>query len=317
LDINSIPTEEQVIKWMTELSNWNRWGENDEIGALNLITNNKIKQAASLVTDGVSVSCARPLDTNMDAEVYRPTQRLMLESGEGWQYHEKNTEFQVQAALEHLSMVYHGYHITHIDSPAHFFWNGKMYNNRPSYLVSTNLGATVNSVDNAKNGIVSRGVLVDVPLIRGIKWLDRNEGVMPQDIINATKSCRFEIQPGDVLFIRTGQLKRTLTEGPFSPKDDGSTACQAACLPLLKERDVAVLGTDTANDLIPSGYKKVPNPIHQIGLVQMGIWIVDNANLEELSQICKEKNRWEFMINIGPLRIIGGTGSPVNPIALF
>ena len=317
MSTNSIPTEQEVIKWMSELSNWKRWGKDDQIGALNLITPELIKQSASLVTDGVSVSCARPLDNNIDAEVYRPTQRLMLESGEGWQFHEKNTDFEIQAALEHLSMVYHGYHITHIDSPAHFFWNGKMYNDRPSYLVTTNKGATVNSVDTAKDGIVGRGILVDVPLIKGIDWLDRHEGVMPLDILEAEKQCGFEIKSGDILFIRTGQLRRTLTEGPFSHPDDGSTACQAACLPIFRERDISVLGTDTSNDLIPSGYKTVTNPIHQIGLVQMGMWIIDNANLEELSETCKEKNRWEFMINIGPLRIVGGTGSPVNPIAIF
>ena len=192
-----------------------------------------------------------------------------------------------------------------------------MYNDRPSYLVTTNKGATVNSVDTAKDGIVGRGILVDVPLIKGIDWLDRHEGVMPLDILEAEKQCGFEIKSGDILFIRTGQLRRTLTEGPFSPPDDGSTACQAACLPIFRERDISVLGTDTSNDLIPSGYKTVTNPIHQIGLVQMGMWIIDNANLEELSHTCKEKDRWEFMINIGPLRIVGGTGSPVNPIALF
>jgi len=224
---------------------------------------------------------------------------------------------EIQAALEYVSMVYHGYHVTHLDSTAHFFWNGQMYNGRPSSLVSTNRGATVGSIDNARNGIVGRGVLVDVPLIRGVDWLDRDEAVMPEDILAAEERCGFKIEPGDILLIRTGQLKRTRAEGPFNPAVDGSTACQAACLPLMRERDIAVLGTDTSNDVMPAPYPKVRNPIHQVALIRMGVWILDNANLEELAVACAERNRWEFMLSMGPLRIVGGTGCPVNPIAIF
>ena len=311
------PTEDEVLGWMDSLSNWGRWGPDDEIGALNLITPERVRRASALVREGVSVTCSRPLDTNNDAEVYRPTVRLMLESGEGWTHHEKHTDFRIQAALEYVSMVYHGYHITHLDSTAHFFWNGLMYNGRPSSLVSTNRGATVCSVDTARNGIVGRGVLVDVPRVRGIDWLDRSDGVMPGDILAAEESCGFTIEPGDILFIRTGQLRRTLTEGPFNPVVDGSTACQAACLPLLRERDVAVLGTDTSNDMLPPPYPTVTNPIHQVGLVHMGVWILDNANLEDLAAACAARNQWEFLVTMGPLRIVGGTGCPVNPIAIF
>jgi kynurenine formamidase len=314
---NTIPTEDEVLGWMDSLSNWGRWGKDDEMGALNLITPDLVKRATGLVKEGVSVTCSRPLDTNDDEEVYRPTVRLMLESGEGWGHHEKHTDFEIQAALEYVSIVYHGYHVTHLDSTAHFFWNGQMYNGRPSSLVSTNRGATVGSIDNARDGIVGRGVLVDVPLIRGVDWLDRDEPVMPEDILAAEERCGFKIEPGDILLIRTGQLKRTRTEGPFNPAVDGSTACQAACLPLMRERDIAVLGTDTSNDVMPAPYPKVRNPIHQVALIRMGVWILDNANLEELAVACAERNRWEFMLSMGPLRIVGGTGCPVNPIAIF
>ncbi len=316
-DHQAVPTEEEIIGWMDSLSNWGRWGEDDELGALNLITPEKVKAATALVQDGTTVTCSRPLDTNNDAEVYRPTVRLMLESGEGWTHHEKHTDFGTQVAIEYVSMVYHGYHITHLDSTAHLFWNGQMYNGRPSSMVSTNHGATVNSIDNARDGIVGRGVLVDVPLVRGVDWLDRDQGVMPSDILAAEERCGFKVEPGDILLIRTGQLHRTNTEGPFNPAVDGSTACQAAVLPLLSERDVAVLGTDTANDMMPASYPTVTSPIHQVALIRMGVWILDNANLEDLAAACSERNRWEFMVNMGPLRIVGGTGCPVNPIAIF
>lgn len=313
----SIPSEDEILGWMDSLSNWGRWGADDEMGALNLITPERVRLATGLVKEGVSVTCSRPVDTNNDAEVYRPTVRLMLESGEGWEHHPKHTDFKIQAALEYVSMVYHGYHVTHLDSTAHFFWNGQMYNGRPSSLVSTNRGATVNSIDNARDGIVGRGVLVDVPLMRGVDWLDRDEGVMPEDILAAEERCGFKIGPGDILLIRTGQLARTRKQGPFNPAVDGSTACQAACLPLMRERDIAVLGTDTSNDMMPAPYPKVTNPIHQVALIRMGVWILDNANLEELALACAQRNRWEFMLSMGPLRIVGGTGCPVNPIAIF
>ena len=114
-------------------------------------------------------------------------------------------------------MVFHGHTITHLDSLAHFFWEGKMYNGRPSRLVSTSLGATVESVEVAKDGIITRGVLVDVPMLRGIDWVERGEGVMPQDIQEAERRCGFRVEEGDILMVRTGQLKRRHQEGPVNP----------------------------------------------------------------------------------------------------
>ncbi len=214
-------------------------------------------------------------------------------------------------------MVFHGFSITHLDSLAHFFWEGKMYNGRPAHLVSTSLGATVESVELVKNSIMTRGLLVDVPMIRGVDWLQRGEGVMPRDILAAEERCNFKVEEGDVLLIRTGQLHRRNVEGPVNPRVEGATACQAACLPLFHERGIALLGSDTGNDIMPSEYPAVSNPIHQVGIVAMGLWILDNANLEEVAQACKERNRWEFMVSIAPLRLHNTTGSPVNPIAIF
>ena len=214
-------------------------------------------------------------------------------------------------------MAFHGHTITHIDSLAHYFWEGKMFNNQPAYLVSTNLGATAESVELAKNGIVTRGVLVDVPMTRGVDWVERGEGVMPDDILAAEEGCGFKIEQGDVLLVRTGQLHRRNVQGAINPAIEGSTACQAACLPLFHERGIAMLGSDTGNDVMPSQYPNVSGPIHQVGIVAMGLWILDNANLEELSQACRDRRRWEFMLSIGPLRLSNSTGSPVNPLAIF
>jgi kynurenine formamidase len=203
-----------------------------------------------------------------------------------------------------------------VDSLAHFFWNNKTYNGKPAHLVSTSMGATFGSVEEAKDGLITRAVLVDVPYVRGIDWIERGEGATIDDILAAEDKCGFKVEAGDVLLVRTGQLHRRNVEGPVD-RSAGSTACQASCLPLFHERDIAMMGSDTGNDVNPPQYEKVPSPIHQVGITAMGLWILDNANLEEVAEACKQRNRWEFMISIGPLRLHNTTGSPVNPIAVF
>ena len=313
---NNVPSEAEVLSYFDSLSNWGRWGDDDQLGTLNLLSPAKTLQATSLVREGVSVSCARPVLFEAAADVPIPPMHFMVESGEGWASGQKVSSRPNQASTDFFGMIFHGFTITHVDSLAHFFWEGKLYNGRPAHLISTSLGATVESIDLAHKGIVTRGVLVDVPEIRGVDWLERGEGVMPEDILAAEERCGFTIEEGDVLLIRTGQLHRRNVEGPV-PREAGSTACQAACLPLFHERGIAMLGTDTGNDVSPSGYPSMSNPVHQVGIVAMGMWILDNANLEELAQACKERNRWEFMLSIGTLRLTNTTGSPCNPLAIF
>ena len=153
-------------------------------------------------------------------------------------------------------------------------------------------------------------------MIRGTDWVERGEGVMIDDILAAEERCGFKVEEGDVLLIRTGQLHRRNVEGPVD-RSAGSTACQASVLPLFYERGIAMMGSDTGNDVNPPQYEKVPSPIHQVSITAMGIWILDNADLEGVAEACKQRNRWEFMITIGPLRLHNTTGSPVNPIAIF
>ena len=314
---SSLPEEEEILSYFQKLSNWGRWGDEDQLGTLNFLTPEKVQQSVSLVADGTTVSCARPVVFDPTPDATAPAVHYMVESGEGWETGQKVTSRLSQAATDYIGMVFHGYTVTHIDSLAHFFWKGKMYNGRPSHLVSTNLGATVESIEVAAEGIVTRAVLVDVPRIRGVNWLERGEGVLPSDIEAAENQMGFQIEEGDVLLVRTGQLYRREIEGPVDFRVKGSTACHASCLPLLHQRGIAVLGTDTGNDIIPPPYPNVIQPIHQVGIVAMGLWILDNANLEDLAVECARRNRWEFMLSMGPLKLTNTTGSPVNPIAIF
>jgi len=311
-----IPTEDEVLGYFDKLSNWGRWGPDDELGTPNLITPEVTRRALATVQEGVTVSLAREIMWEGALDVPSPPVHYMIESGEGWASGEKVSARANQAAIDYIGMVFHGVAVTHVDSLAHFFWNGKTYNGKPAHLVSTSLGATVCSVVAAKEGFISRGVLIDVPLVRGIDWLERGEGVSPEDILAAEERFGFKVQEGDILLIRTGQLRRRNVEGPVD-RSAGSTACQAACLPLFHERGIAVMGSDTGNDVSPPQYTKVTQPIHQVGITAMGLWILDNADLEALAEACAQRGRYEFMVSIGPLPLHNTTGSPVNPIAVF
>ena len=312
----NIPSEEEVLGYFQSLSNWGRWGPDDQLGTPNLITPETTKRAAQTVQEGVRVSMSRLVTFESTPDAPNPPVHFMAESGEAWFSGDKLSSHERPAASDFFGMIFHGYTITHLDSLAHFFWEGKTYNGFPAHMVSTSLGATFGSVDEAKDGMISRGVLVDVPMIRNIDWVERGEGVMPEDILAAEERCGFRVEEGDILLIRTGQLHRRNVEGPV-PGSAGSTACQAACLPLFHERGIAMLGSDTGNDLSPSQYSRVTGPIHQVGIVAMGLWMLDNANLEDVAEACRQRNRWEFMVSIGPLRLHNTTGSPVNPIAVF
>ena len=174
----SIPTESEVLGYFQSLSNWGRWGDDDQLGTLNFLSPEKVKQAASLVQDGVTVSCARTVTFQSEPDIPVPPIHYMVESGEGWASGDKVTNRTAQGSSDFFGMVFHGFSITHVDSLAHFFWEGKMYNGRPAHLISTGMGATVESIELAKDGIVSRGLLVDVPRIRGVDWLERGEGCL-------------------------------------------------------------------------------------------------------------------------------------------
>jgi len=173
-----IPTEEEVLSYFDTLSNWGRWGEDDQHGTLNFLTQEKTKQAVSLVQEGTTVSCSRTVTWTPEADHMSTPLHFMLESGEGWASGDKVTNRPSQASTDFFGMAFHGYHITHMDSLAHFFWQGKMYNGRPTHLVSTGLGATVESIELAGEGVATRGVLVDAPMIRGVDWIERGEGVI-------------------------------------------------------------------------------------------------------------------------------------------
>jgi kynurenine formamidase len=160
-------------------------------------------------------------------------------------------------------------------------------------------------------------VLVDAEMLRGVEVIPRGDGVGLDDVERAEAQCGFSVAQGDVLLLRTGQLGHRERTGPVDPYVAGSSGPLPELLPLVHERGVAVLGSDTGNDVMPTTYARFSNPIHQIGIVGMGLWILDNAWLDDLARACQQRQRWEFLLTINPLRLTNATGSPVNPIAIF
>ncbi len=312
----NIPDEAQVLEWLDSLSNWGRWGPDDQLGCLNLIGPTQRQQAVALVTDGLPVSCARPITTEMASDVTFQVQRYMVDSGEGRDTDPPERRYTRRGAAEFIGMVFHGQTITHIDAMSHYSWNGLMYNGVPANRITSREGAQSHNIEAAYQGIISRGVLLDLPAVKGVDWLDPTQPVMPQDLDDAEQAQNVHVQEGDILLIRTGNYRMRLERGPLSPSDP-MTACQAACAPWFKERGIAMLGTDTSNDARPNPYATIGNPLHTICLVSLGLWFIDNANLEELAPACAQRNRHEFMLTLAPLRLRNVTGSPVNPIALF
>ena len=303
------------MQWLEkDLSNWGRWGGDDQKGTLNYLSAEKAKAAAGLVQDGTQVSCGLTFSYEAAPDAPRPPHYYMVRTGFD---HKEGEPPERQVAIDYFGVVFHGHTVTHVDALSHFFWDGKMYNGFPMTDVSTDAGAKTNNVLAARQGIVTKGVLVDAPLLRGTKLVERGDGVGLDDIAKAESECGVKVERGDVLLLRTGQLGERERTGAVDASKVGSAGPKPEILPFMHEREIAVMGSDTGNDVAPTGYAKFTNPVHQVGIVGMGLWILDNAWLDDLAEACRERNRWEFFISISPLRIPNATGSPVNPVAVF
>jgi kynurenine formamidase len=311
-----IPSEAAVLEYFTTLSNWGRWGSDDQLGTLNLITAKKRTQAAALVREGLSVGCARPVSTSPAADVALPPLHFMLESGEAHAVPGAKERGIRQVSTDFIGMGFHGLTITHIDALCHIFWDGKMYNGRPAELITTSRGATAEGIEVLKDGIVTRGVLLDITQVRGKERLDAGEGVFPEDLEAAERAQGVRVAEGDALCLHLGWYKRRQQLGPV-PREVGRPGLHAAALPWLHQRGVALIAADASQDVYPSGYPMLDIPIHQVGIVAMGLWLIDAAQFDDLMPHCQRLSRWEFMFVVAPLHFPSVTGSPVTPLAML
>ena len=298
-------TLSDVEQMLTSLSNWGRWGDDDELGALNLITPTKRVQAAALVRDGISVSLAHesvkePID---QSEPFKHTVTVNPSTDPAG------------SAGDVYSVQYHGYTQTHIDGLAHLFYKNKMYNGFSSKRI-TPQGCPELGVENFRNGIFTRAILMDIPELLGVEFLEGRHAIYPEHLTEWEKQAGVQVSAGDAVLIRTGRWTRRKVEGPWEIRA-GSAGLHASCLPWLRERDVAVVGSDLCLDVVPSGVDGFRMPVHWVVVTAMGVPILDNCDFEEVSQQCRQRRRWEFLLTVAPLVVTGGTGSPINPIATF
>ena len=296
---------EQFDQWLTELSNWGRWGPDDELGAANLITPAKRAEAAALVTEGFTVSLASNAQNYRSADVPCPVEWSMTVANR-------------RAASDTINYpCIHGPGTTHLDAFAHVFFDGKMWNGYDvDGLVTMEEGAKKNSIMAVKDGLVTRAVLYDIPRLKGVPWLEPGTRITVADLEAWEERAGVRVGPGDAFLIRWGRWARQDALGPF---DTGQEAAglDNNVIPWLKERDVAIAGWETPG-YAPQPEGDLPRTaLHNFALTILGIQVLDRADFQDLANAAAERNRWEFMMTIAPLRIPNGTGSPVNPIAMF
>jgi kynurenine formamidase len=294
-------TPAQYESWKKDLSNWGRWGKDDEIGTLNLITAKKRLQAAALVKEGFTVSLASDADTVKAVDNANPYEHTMLAIGN-----------------DRIAVTYHGITHTHLDSLAHINANGVFYNGyTPDQQAVLKQGHTKNSIHNIKNGVFTRGILIDIPRLKGVPYLEPGTPIYVQDLEAWEKQSGIKVSAGDALFVRTGVWARRKAAGPWlrgRAEGGRSAGLDPSVIPWLKQRDIALLGSDHPQYVSPSN---ITGAVHDFGLLYLGIHMFDNCDLEALGDSAAARKRWEFLLIAAPLPIRGGTGSPLNPIAVF
>ena len=296
------PVDKATIeRWMQELSNWGRWGKDDQLGTVNLIAPARQKAAAALVKEGFTVSLSRDTDTVKSADNPIPF---------GYQ-RVPNPMF----GMDIYTLRYHNQSTTHLDSLSHMYIGGRMYNGF-SDAELTPIGARKLAVTAFKNGIASRGILMDIARLKGVKYLENGTAILPADFEAWEKNAGIRVGPGDIVFVRAGHWVRRSEKGPWD-SETGSAGMHPSCARWFKQRGVAMIGSETHGEVMPAPIKDVPFPLHQLLLVAMGMPMLDNCDLDELADAAASRKRWEFFVTVSPLAVPGGTGSPVNPTAIF
>ena len=217
---------------------------------------------------------------------------------------------------DRYSIAYHGYAHSHMDSLCHMAYEGVMYNGFTRANDVSEAGCGKLAILDAKQGIMTKGVLMDIARLKGVDYLEPGTPIYVEDLEAWERQAGVRVEPGDILLVRAGRWARRAEVGPWATGREAA-GLHASVGPWLKARDVAMIGSDYTNDALPSGVDGVSQPIHQLVLVAMGVRIFDNLDLEAVAEEAARQNRWEFMLTAAPLAVTGGTGSPLNPIATF
>jgi kynurenine formamidase len=283
-----------------QVKNWGRWGADDQRGAANLVTDAKRRQAVSLAKTGVTVSLAHNPITEAAEDNASPFEHTM------------NRGF----TTDTYRVSYHGYAHSHLDALCHILYKDQTYNGYARADVNTEKGCARLSIDTLKQGIVTRGILLDIPRLKGAPYLEPGTAVYQEDVEAWEKQTGVKVGPGDAVLLRTGRWTRRERLGPW-PVGRSAAGFHASIATWLKARDVAFVGSDAASEVMPSGVDGVNLPVHTLVITALGINILDNQDLELLAETAARLKRWEFELVINPVPVTGGTGSPLNTLAVF
>lgn len=286
------------------------WGPDDRRGGLNYLTPVTVAAAAAEVRSGRTVTLAAPVDRAPGPDNPEPARHRMT-SGVSDQQDVEGLRF----AADRVAMNVHGDVNSHIDALCHVIYDGALYNGVPAGTL-TEHGASELSIDVARNGIVGRGVLLDIPRLRGVPWLDPGDHVTADELAEAQRVQQVQVRQGDVLLVRVGHRRRRNELGPWDAAASRA-GLHPTALEFVAEKRIAVLGSDSNNDTAPSCVEGVDFPVHVLAINAMGLHLLDYLQFEALVPLCEAERRWSFLCVIAPLRLPAATGSPVNPIALM
>lgn len=298
-----IADDQDLERALPSLSNWGRWGPDDQLGTLNFITAKTRLAGAALIRSGRVVALGREISTttpelrNFSYQMNRYQDPLPEEAG----------------CFDTIGMTCHGFAVTHVDALCHIFTPEGMQGMYNGYPVSsvTPAGALRLGIEHVANvGIVGRGVLLDVAGLKGGP-LPLGSAIMPEELDAAERRHGVQVAEGDILFVRNGA-------GPSNTYRNG-TGLHAACLPWLRDRKVAVLANNSDGDAHPAipGFTRWTEPVHMVAIPYLGMTLIDQVELDALAAACADEGRWSFFVTVAPWRFKGATGCAVNPLAMF
>ncbi|KMS73076.1 cyclase [Streptomyces viridochromogenes] len=286
---------------------WGRWAPADR-GAWNRVTADHVRRATAAVRSGAVVPTALPWNTRPGPDNRKPALHHMTDLGDV-EAPEPRTH------KDFIAVDYHGKGVTHLDALSHIAYQGQLYDGRTAGEVVDSAGARFGAVSTL-GPLVTKGVLLDLPAVLGVRWLEPGRAVHAKDVIAAEKALGVTIGEGDAVLLRSGHVRRRAELGAWD-SDAASAGFHVDALPLLAQRGIALLGGDGDSDVRPSPVDGVHSPVHALAVTAMGVPLLDNLDLEALSAATAEAGRYEFMLVVAPLNIPGGTGSPVTPVAVL
>ncbi|MCB5178305.1 cyclase family protein [Streptomyces antimicrobicus] len=295
------------------VNNWGRWGADDERGTLNLVTDEVVRAAAAEIRTGRRIPLALPLkedgvQAGMIPGRINPLHTMV----------QINQEIfgpgTVACSDDAVTMGLQA--ATHWDALTHVSHSGKIWNGRPADTVTAHTRAQYSGIDKA-GPIVSRGVLLDVAAAKGLDRLPGGHAVTPADLAEAEEFGRVTVRPGDIVLVRTGQMQVYLA-GDKHGYGFPSPGLSIRTPEWFHARDVAAVANDTLTfEIFPPEIENLWLPVHALDLVEMGMHQGQNWNLETLSTACGEARRYSFLLSAMPEPFVGGTGTPVAPVAIL